>query len=150
VEPGSVEDVSKIVRTCSDVIGSRSPSFVVAQIKILGSRRTPFAVKGGGHTGNLGFSSTRGVQIAMARFNDTKFHHEDLTVEAGAGLTWDQVYEVLSPIGVNVLGARRPGIGVGGLTLGGGSVEVSPIVGYFMTSDTCRIFIPDESVRTYH
>jgi hypothetical protein len=90
----------------------------------VGSRRTPFAVKGGGHTGNLGFSSTPGVQIAMARFNDTKVHHEDGTVEAGAGLTWDQVYKAISP-GLNVVGGRRPGIGVAGLTLGGGSVAVS-------------------------
>jgi hypothetical protein len=31
--------------------------------------RTPFAVKGGGHATNPGFSSTTGVQIAMTRFN---------------------------------------------------------------------------------
>ena len=115
----------------------------------MGSRRTPFAVKGGGHTGNLGFSSTPGVQIAMARFNDTKVHHENGTVEAGAGLTWDQVYKAISP-GLNVVGGRRPGIGVAGLTLGGGSVAVSPIVEYFTTPDTCRICIPYESVWTYY
>jgi len=109
-------------------------------------------VKGGGHTGNLGFSSTPGVQIAMTRFNDTKVHREDGTVDVGAGLTWDQVYKVLSPTGVNVVGGRIPGVGVAGLTLGGGSVAVSPIVEYLTTSDTdtCRIFIQDESVRTYY
>ncbi|KAF8479493.1 FAD-binding domain-containing protein [Russula ochroleuca] len=101
VEPGSAEDVGVILR-------------------ILGSTRTPFAVKGGGHAFNPGFSSTRGVQIAMTRFNETKVNSMTSTVDAGAGLIWDQVYKTLEPIGVNVLGGRLPGIGVAGLTLGGG------------------------------
>jgi FAD/FMN-containing dehydrogenase len=101
VEPGSAEDVSEILR-------------------ILGSTRTPFAVKGGGHTTNPGFSSTRGVHIAMSRFNETKINSMSGTVEVGAGLTWDQVYEVLEPTGVNVVGGRVFGVGVAGLTLGGG------------------------------
>ncbi|KAH9042476.1 FAD-binding domain-containing protein [Lactarius pseudohatsudake] len=101
VEPGTTEDVSKILR-------------------ILGSTRTPFAVKGGGHTTNPGFSSTKGVQIALARFNETKVNYKDGTVEVGAGLTWDQVYTALDSTGVNVIGGRIPGIGVAGLTLGGG------------------------------
>ncbi|KAI9441216.1 FAD-binding domain-containing protein [Lactarius indigo] len=101
VEPGTAEDVSKILR-------------------ILGSTRTPFAVKGGGHSTNPGFSSTEGVQIALARFNDTKVNSEDGTVEIGPGLTWDQVYTALNSTGVNVVGGRIPGVGVAGLTLGGG------------------------------
>ncbi|KAH9073074.1 FAD-binding domain-containing protein [Lactarius deliciosus] len=101
VEPGTAEDVSKILR-------------------ILGSTRTPFAVKGGGHSANLGFSSTKGVQIALARFNETKVNYEDRTVEDGPGLTWGQVYTALNSTGVNVVGGRQPGVGVAGLTLGGG------------------------------
>ncbi|KAH8996310.1 FAD-binding domain-containing protein [Lactarius akahatsu] len=101
VEPGTTEDVSKILR-------------------ILGSTRTPFAVKGGGHATNPGFSSTKGVQITLARFNRTKVNYKDRTVEVGAGLTWDQVYTALNSTKVNVVGGRIPGIGVAGLTLGGG------------------------------
>ncbi|KAH8996309.1 FAD-binding domain-containing protein [Lactarius akahatsu] len=101
VEPGTAEDVSKILR-------------------ILGSTRTPFAVKGGGHSTNLGFSSTKGVQIALARFNDTNVNSDDGTVEVGPGLTWDQVYTTLNSTGVNVVGGRVPGVGVAGFTLGGG------------------------------
>ncbi|KAH9035513.1 FAD-binding domain-containing protein [Lactarius pseudohatsudake] len=99
VEPGSADDVSKILR-------------------IIGSTRTPFAVKGGGHTGNPGFSSTRGVHISMIRFNNVTLGSG--TVELGPGLTWDQVYAALDPTGVNVIGGRVPGVGVAGLTLGGG------------------------------
>ena len=69
---------------------------------------------------NPGFSSTTGVQIAMTRFNQTKLNSMTSTVDVGAGLIWDQVYKTLEPTGVNVLGGRIPGIGVAGLTLGGG------------------------------
>lgn len=100
-------------------------------------------MKGGGHATNPGFSSTLGVQIAMSRFNDTKVNPDDGTVEVGAGLTWDQVYEALGPTGVNVVGGRIPGVGVAGLTLGGG--ELSPIrrrinydLGYLQAIRTSR------------
>jgi hypothetical protein len=56
----------------------------------------------------------------MTRFNDIKVDYKSGTVELGAGLTWDQVYTALEPTGVNVVGARIPGVGVAGPTLGGG------------------------------
>ena len=56
----------------------------------------------------------------MTRFNETKVDSTCGTVEIGAGLTWDQVYAALEPTGVNVVGGRIPGVGVAGLTLGGG------------------------------
>jgi hypothetical protein len=56
----------------------------------------------------------------MSRFNETKVNSMSETVEVGAGLTWDQVYATLEPIRVNVVGGRIPGVGVAGLTLGGG------------------------------
>jgi FAD/FMN-containing dehydrogenase len=77
-------------------------------------------VKGGGHATNPGFSSTSGIEIVMTRFNETKVDSTRGIVEVGAGLTWDQVYVALEPTGVNVVGGRIPGVGVAGLTLGGG------------------------------
>ena len=69
---------------------------------------------------NPGFSSTSGVEVAMTRFNEIKVNSVSGTVEVGAGVTWDQVYEALEPIGLSVIGGRVPGVGVAGLTLGGG------------------------------
>ena len=121
MEPGSAEDVSKIVSYPSPTsIVPADLVFRFAQLKILGACRTPFAVKGGGHATNPGFSSTPGLEIALARFNSTKVNAYDGTVEVGPGLTWDQVYETLGPTGVNVVGGRIPGVGVAGLILGGG------------------------------
>ncbi len=56
----------------------------------------------------------------MARFRDIVLNEEEETVEFGAGLTWTDVYSYLVPKGLNVVGGRMDGIGVGGFTLGGG------------------------------
>jgi hypothetical protein len=62
-------------------------------------------------------------------FNETKVNSTCGTVEIGAGLTWDQVYDALEPTGVNVVGGRVPGVGVAGLTLGGGEYSRLPKIG---------------------
>ncbi|KAG9308224.1 FAD dependent oxidoreductase [Chiua virens] len=97
-----------------------TPEDVGIALRILGRARTPFAVKGGGHATNPGFSSTEGVQIAMTRFSKIVYHSKAGIVSVGAGLTWDDVYEALERYGVNVAGGRISGVGVAGYTLGGG------------------------------
>ena len=74
----------------------------------------------------------------MSRFNETKVNSAPGTVEIGAGLTWDQVYAVLEPTGVNVVGGRVPGVGVAGLTLGGGECLPSSEI---WISHAFRLFI---------
>jgi FAD/FMN-containing dehydrogenase len=69
---------------------------------------------------NPKFSSTTGVQIAMAMFNTTIYDAKKGTAWVGSGQVWEDVYGVLEPYNVSVLGGRIPGIGVGGLALGGG------------------------------
>ncbi|OCH84154.1 FAD dependent oxidoreductase [Obba rivulosa] len=101
VEPGTAEDVGRILR-------------------ILGETRTPFAVKGGGHATNPGFSSSAGVQIAMSRFSGVVYDAHSQTVQVGAGVLWDDVYSIVEPLGVNVVGGRQTGVGVAGFGLGGG------------------------------
>ncbi|ESK81661.1 putative fad dependent oxidoreductase [Moniliophthora roreri MCA 2997] len=103
VEPESVDDVTTIL-----------------QIVASGDTRSPFAVKGGGYTGNFGFSSTTGVQISMSRFSEVEYDESTSTVKIGSGQRWDDVYTQLAPSGVSVVGGRIPGVGVGGLSLGGG------------------------------
>ncbi|KAK7452778.1 hypothetical protein VKT23_012181 [Stygiomarasmius scandens] len=82
--------------------------------------RSPFAVKSGGHSSNVGFSSTTGVMISMAKFNQINNDPSTGTVEIGPGTTWDQVYTKLEALNLTVVGGRIPGVGVGGLLLGGG------------------------------
>ncbi|KAI0058448.1 FAD-binding domain-containing protein [Artomyces pyxidatus] len=109
---------SSAISTCSVEPGTAADVGII--LRALASSRTPFAVKGGGHTTNPGFSSTAGVEIAMTRFSQISVDAAAQTVSVGAGLTWDQVYAALDPMGVNVVGGRVPGVGVAGVTLGGG------------------------------
>ncbi|KAJ7262806.1 FAD-binding domain-containing protein [Mycena rebaudengoi] len=101
VEPSSAADISVILNTVN-------------------ATRTPFAIKGGGHTSNRGFSSTTGVHISLARFNYTTLDVSAETVTIGAGTKWISVYTTLNGTGFNVVGGRNPAVGVAGLTLGGG------------------------------
>ncbi|KAH7904380.1 FAD-binding domain-containing protein [Hygrophoropsis aurantiaca] len=107
-------------------------------LQILGTNRTPFAVKGGGHASNPGFSSTTGVQIAMYRFSQVSYNSTSQTASIGAGLIWDDVYSALEPYGVNVVGGRVTGVGVAGFTLGGGYSWLTNQYG--LTVDTVTAF----------
>ncbi|TRM63422.1 hypothetical protein BD626DRAFT_494316 [Schizophyllum amplum] len=101
VEPATTEDLATILR-------------------IVNATQTPFAVKGGGHTANPGFSSTTGVHIAMFRFSEVTYDETTENVVVGAGLVWDDVYATLEPMGRMVVGGRVSGVGVAGFALGGG------------------------------
>ncbi|TCD65257.1 hypothetical protein EIP91_002921 [Steccherinum ochraceum] len=101
VEPGTAQDVAVI-------------------LQIIGKNKSPFAVRGGGHASNPGFSSTKGVQIAMSRFSQVVYNSATQTADVGPGLVWDDVYAALAPHNVNVVGGRVTGVGMAGFTLGGG------------------------------
>lgn len=135
VEPGTAEDVGTI-------------------LQILAASQTPFAVKGGGHATNPGFSSTPGVQIAMYRFSEVSYDAASQTVDVGAGLVWDDVYAALEPLGVNVVGGRVTGVGVAGFSLGGGyswltnerGLTVDNIVSYQLVLPNGTVTTVDENV----
>lgn len=125
--PGSQEfkfDISHWANTSSQVpvcsVEPGTPDDVGLTLQRIATDRVPFAVKGSGHATNPGFSSTPGVHISMTRFNEIVIRKDNQTVEIGAGLTWTDVYAYLVPKGVNVVGGRLNGVGVAGLTLGGG------------------------------
>ncbi|KAF7311217.1 FAD dependent oxidoreductase [Mycena kentingensis (nom. inval.)] len=137
VEPAGVEDVAEI-------------------LKIVGDARTPFAVKGAGHAYNRGFSSTPGVQIALAPgLTEVVYDAGSATVEVGAGCLWDDVYAVLEPFNVSVVGGRSGGVGVAGLLLGGGYSWLSSqyglafdnIVSYELVLPNGTIVIVDEETE---
>ncbi|KAH7904379.1 FAD-binding domain-containing protein [Hygrophoropsis aurantiaca] len=115
-----------------------TPEDVGIALQILGTTRTPFAVKGGGHASNPGFSSTPGVHIAMSKFSEIKYDASSQTVEIGSGLLWDDVYAALEPHGVNVVGGRVTGVGVAGFILGGGYSWLTNQYG--LTVDTVTAF----------
>ncbi|KAJ1306265.1 hypothetical protein OPQ81_010969 [Rhizoctonia solani] len=137
VEPANRDDVSIILR-------------------IVANTSTPFGIRSGGHATNQGFSSTPGVQIALFKFSEVTYHPAPAaadgsvgTVDIGSGLVWDSVYAALEPLGVNVVGGRVTGVGVGGFTLGGGYSWLSNQYG--LTIDTVMAFevvLPNGTITT--
>ncbi|KAF8295789.1 FAD-binding domain-containing protein [Clavulina sp. PMI_390] len=119
VEPGSSADVAVIMR-------------------ILSNCTTPFAIKSGGHTTVPGASSTTGVLISLVRFNTITVASDMQSVQFGTGLIWDDVYAKIVPMGINVVGGRVSGVGVGGFTLGGGFSWLTNLHG--LTIDTVLAF----------
>ncbi|TFK39177.1 hypothetical protein BDQ12DRAFT_734991 [Crucibulum laeve] len=130
VEPGTAADVGII-------------------LGILGSTNTPFAVKGGGHASNPGFSSTTGVHISMYRFSEVTYNSASQTAVIGAGLIWDDVYAALAPYNVNVVGGRVTGVGVAGFILGGGFSWLTNQYGLTIDTVTAYELVkPDGTVVT--
>ncbi|KAL1848797.1 2-isopropylmalate synthase (Alpha-isopropylmalate synthase) (Alpha-IPM synthetase) [Paecilomyces lecythidis] len=95
------------------------------------THRTPFAIKGGGHSPNAGFANIQnGVTIDMDQIAGVSYNEENSIASVGAGAKWLQVYEYLSEYGVTVAGGDNGGVGVGGLLIGGGMSHFSPRVGW--------------------
>ncbi|KIJ54865.1 hypothetical protein M422DRAFT_24762 [Sphaerobolus stellatus SS14] len=138
---GSSSDFS----TCSVEPSTRADVATIFQT--INQTRTNWAVKGGGHAYNAGFSSTQGVLISLSQFNEITYNATTSTARIGAGNIWDDVYAALVPLGVNVVGGRVPGVGVAGFTLGGGygwatqefGLTIDTVVGYEMITPTGQI-----------
>lgn len=77
-------------------------------------------MKSGGHAAFAGASSTQGgILVNLAPLNQVSLSADRTTTSIGPGNTWGDVYKVLDPLGVSVVGGREAGVGVGGLLLGG-------------------------------
>lgn len=86
-----------------------------------------FAVRAGGHTWFADANSAPGgITIDLRRLNSIELSADKTTVSVGSGATWDAVYRELEREGLSVAGGRTAGVGVGGLTLGGGISYFGP------------------------
>lgn len=83
--------------------------------------RIKFAVRSGGHSPNPGWSTLNepGILIDLQKLSDITVSDDKKIASVGPGARWINVYEALDPYGVSVIGGRIPGVGVGGLILGG-------------------------------
>ncbi|PQE07599.1 hypothetical protein CJF30_00007344 [Rutstroemia sp. NJR-2017a BBW] len=118
-------------------------------LQIVAATRTPFAVKSGGHASNPGFSSTTGVFISLVKMNQVVLSEDKSTVEIGTGNRWTDVYSDLDGSGVNVVGGRVVGPGVGGFSLGGGYSWLSNQYG--LTCDNVvsyNLVLPNGTITT--
>lgn len=122
--PKTVNDVSTAVKTLSK---SGKPG------------SCNFAIRSGGHTSWAGASNIDGgVTLDLRGLSNVDVKEDGTVVQVGTGATWDAVYKTLDPIGKGAAGGRVAGVGVGGLTVGGGISHFSPQYGW--TCDTVRNF----------
>ncbi|SMQ49420.1 unnamed protein product [Zymoseptoria tritici ST99CH_3D7] len=111
LRPQSTDDVATAVRLLSSQLSASEQD--------VGDCR--FAVRGGGHTAWKGSNNIEGgVTIDLGSLNDISLSSDHSVVTFGGGNTWDKVYKYIEPYGLATHGGRVTGVGVGGLTLGGG------------------------------
>lgn len=90
-----------------------------------------FALKSGGHNPNKYFASIAGGPlISTSGLNEVVYDAASGTVRVGPGNKWEDVHEVLEPLGVTVVGGRIGNVGVGGYILGGGLSFLSTQYGW--------------------
>ena len=122
VIPKNAEQVSTTIQTINQFNAkARVPNGIPCQ----------FAVKGGGHGHVSGVANIEdGVTIDMSSMSAVKVHRGNTITSVGAGARWGDVYHQLDAVGLGVAGGRVSGIGVGGLTTGGGVSFFSPRFGF--------------------
>lgn len=127
VSPQTAQDVSTVVRILTST--HERP----------GSLSSPtccqFAIRSGGHAISAGAANIAGgVTIDLSGLSKITLSSvaegTAPTVSAGVGSTWGAVYDYLDGLGLGVNGGRVAGIGVGGLTLGGGISYFGPRFGW--------------------
>lgn len=90
----------------------------------------PFAIRGGGHSADLGASnSPGGITLNLGALNSTDVSKNMSSVSVGAGQRWGNVYTALGLLNLTAVGGREYPVGVAGFTLGGGISYFSGLYG---------------------
>lgn len=107
-----------VCATCVDDVASAVKALADA------GEDAKFAVRGGGHSTNCGFSGIEnGVTFDMRKLNKVAIDEGTGLVQVGAGAKWDDVYRVTDAQGLHVMGGRESDVGVAGYLLGGKSLR---------------------------
>ncbi|KAM3534913.1 hypothetical protein MY4038_001814 [Beauveria bassiana] len=127
--------------TCAEDVSLAILTFRATQCK--------FAVKSGGHGAFSGASNIQdGVTIDLVHLTDVQLSADKKLASVGAGNTWYNVYQQLTPHNLTVIGGRVSPIGVGGLTLGGGISFFSARYGWACDNVyNYQVVLADGSIR---
>ncbi|KAI0103999.1 Glucooligosaccharide oxidase [Nemania sp. FL0031] len=98
---------------------------------VTANRGTRFAVRGGGHTLFSGAANIDGgITVDMRSMNSVVLSNDHRVAQLGPGGIFSDVYPQLTDYNLTVMGARVPGIGVGGFVTGGGITFLSRKYGF--------------------
>lgn len=101
IAPETVNDVAKV-------------------IEVLRDTKSPFAVKGGGHSSVVNASNVDGgVTIDLFKLSSIIVAPNRKSVFVSSGARWRDVYHQLDAQNLGISGARAGGVGVSGYLLGG-------------------------------
>lgn len=127
----------EVVPAC--VIQPTTAGEVSEAVKVIKEYNCIFAVKSGGHCRFAGGSNAhQGITIDLHYMNSVEVSEDKLTTSVGPGARWGEVYKILEPMGLIVVGGRDSNVGVGGFILGGGISFISRRYGWAL--DNVRNF----------
>ena len=92
------------------------------------------------HTGSANIEN--GVTIDMRGLKGIEISKDNTYVTISVGETWGSVYEELEKHGLTTAGGRVGRVGVGGLVLGGESLNISRVGGAHMSRWPVLLFNP--------
>ncbi len=102
-------------------------------MKILVHDAYPFSIKSGGHNPNPKFNNIdNGVTVDLKLLNAATVSADRSFVTLGAGTTMGQAYDTFSNQSIAFPGGICDGVGVGGISTGGGQSFFLPKVGWFV------------------
>ncbi|KAH8901332.1 FAD-binding domain-containing protein [Thozetella sp. PMI_491] len=121
------------------IIQPKNAEEVSIVLRIINFFRLKFSIRSGGHSPNPGWSSVgeHGILLDLGRLNSVSVSSDAKFASIGPAARWGDVYAALDPHRLVVLGGRVPGVGVGGLLLGGGYFHL-PTWGF--AADTVKNF----------
>src|SRR3954452_17108643 len=103
------------------VVRPRDPEEVAAALAYAAHHRLAVSVRSGGHSVLGHGTNVGGMVIDLARLDDVDvLDAKRRVVRVGGGATWGRVSAALDPLGWSITAGDTLGVGVGGLTLGGG------------------------------
>lgn len=93
---------------------------VAAAVRYAGDHGVPLTVRAGGHSMAGASTAADGVALDLRRMRSIEVDPETRIVRIAGGACWGRVAEALQPHGLGLTAGDTAGVGVGGLTLGGG------------------------------
>jgi FAD/FMN-containing dehydrogenase len=127
------------------IVSPQTAQDVSAAVSVLTTAYQPssgcqFAIRSGGHASFAGAANIQGgVTIDLTALDSIVLDQGvPPAVSVGVGATWGDVYSHLDTVNLSVAGGRAAGVGVGGLTIGGGISYFGPRFGW--TCDTVTSF----------
>lgn len=102
------------------VVRPRSADQVVDAVRRARTLNLPLTVRAGGHSLAAASTVSAGLLLDLRRMHTIEVDPTTHVVRIGGGACWGRVAQALAPHGLGLTAGDTAGVGVGGLTLGGG------------------------------